>query len=140
MINENPSFFEKIKTWGPAAASYVFLSLAQLAIGSSMAGAFGGLFILLAFFGFALALIHKGLSFDEVKDKTRGQRAPLPWSQKSSHIVVCFATMLISAQLLTTDMLREPMLSYVGVSLAAVAGWFASQAKGRQTGSDKTNK
>lgn len=140
MINQNPSFFEKMKTWGPAAASYVFLSLAQLAIGSSMKGALAALFILLAFFGFALAIIHKGLSFDEVKDKARGSRAPLPWSQKSSHIVVCFATMFISAQLLTTDMLREPTLSYVGVCLAAVAGWFASQSKGRPTGPDKNLK
>lgn len=127
---------ERLSSWGPAALSYAFLAAAQLTLGLSMSNGTSYVMCGLAVMGAIAALAHKGKSFDEFRAGSPKPLIAFPWSNKTTHTIVCASMLLLCCELISTDLLIAPECAYVGALLSAIAGWLGRLAPEAPPASD----
>lgn len=128
-MNKSPetnNLMQMFNDFGPAPFSYWCLSASQILIGTAITGPLGVMMIVMGLFGALIGRLHKGLSFDEMKDKAEGPKLKFPWTQKTTHMIVCFGGMLICAELLSTELVKFESLAYASIVFCVLAGWLAS--------------
>ena len=90
----------------------------------------------MAVMGAFFAFVHKGKSFDEFRSGATKVPLSFPWSNKTTHTIVCASMLLLCCQLTTTELLSIPECAYVGALFSAIAGWLGRLAPGDLSTSD----
>lgn len=134
------SNFQKMKDWlsalGPSSLSHFAMAATDVLFafaGSHIPNGGFPLFYALGAFSALLGFLSRGISFDQRRDSEGNivDRAPLFYSQRNFHIVLCAAMIALSGSLMMELPAEHERLAYLPMITAALAGWLASLAPGR---------
>lgn len=132
---------QKTKDWlsalGPSCLSHFAMAATDVLFAFAAShipnGGFPMFYALGAFSAF-MGFLSRGISFDQRRDSEGNvvDRAPLFYSQRNFHIVLCVCMIALSGSLMMELPLEHERWAYLPMITGAIAGWLASLAPGRR--------